>query len=217
MNRKNLIFLIIVGAILAGGIQHWYARRPTPPASPEKSTLAPVATVPTPRPPLPIPVPAPLHPPVILSAKEWIGTDSIEASYVISAGNNPTSYSASPLPPGLEVDAKRGLIHGKPTAIGKWTVVVSATNGAGVGSMSVTFTVKNPHTKPLFNPGQIDGDGSLSYLVLDYKEDPVVGYGLRFDAPNHDHHFAAHAGDPAVSTITIPSDNKGIVKVFLKP
>ena len=52
-------------------------------------------------------------------------------SYQIVASGQPTSYTASGLPPGFTIDPQTGLITGTPTSanIGIYTIMVTATNG----------------------------------------------------------------------------------------
>src|SRR5262249_11598160 len=48
----------------------------------------------------------------------------------ITATNNPTSFTASPLPAGLAVNTSTGLISGTPTTAGTTNVTITASNGA---------------------------------------------------------------------------------------
>ncbi len=64
------------------------------------------------------------------------------ASYPISATGSPSSYGASGLPAGLNVDANSGSITGMPTVSGNFSVTLSATNLAGTGNATLTFTVE---------------------------------------------------------------------------
>lgn len=65
------------------------------------------------------------------------------SGYQITASNNPTSFGASGLPPGLSVNAS-GLISGTPTTAGNYTALVSASNVGGTGTKSVSFAIKHP-------------------------------------------------------------------------
>jgi Putative Ig domain len=68
--------------------------------------------------------------PVINSPLTACGTVGVAFSYTITATNNPTSFSASPLPPGLSVNTSTGVISGTPTAAGTTNVTITASNGA---------------------------------------------------------------------------------------
>jgi hypothetical protein len=68
--------------------------------------------------------------PVINSPLTACGTVGVAFSYTITATNNPTSFSASPLPPGLSVSTSTGVISGTPTATGTTNVTITASNGA---------------------------------------------------------------------------------------
>ena len=61
-------------------------------------------------------------------------------SYQASATNSPTSYSATGLPPGLNIDSS-GLISGIPSVIGSYSVTISAVNQHGVGSSTTSLFV----------------------------------------------------------------------------
>ncbi len=81
-----------------------------------------------------------LGPPVITSAANAAGSLGIAFSYQITATNNPTSFNATGLPPGLTVNAA-GLISGTPTLLGTFLANVTAQNGTSTGSQSVTITI----------------------------------------------------------------------------
>ena len=60
--------------------------------------------------------------------------------YKINASGSPTSYSASNLPPGVELEAG-GIITGTPSVAGEWRVLLTATNDHGSGSAFLDITV----------------------------------------------------------------------------
>src|SRR5438552_4215596 len=82
--------------------------------------------------------------PVITSPLTATGTVGTAFSYQITATNCPSSYNASPLPPGLSVNTSTGLISGTPTVGGVYTVTISATNAGGTGTAPLVITITNP-------------------------------------------------------------------------
>jgi hypothetical protein len=80
-------------------------------------------------------------PPVITSADTATGTVGTAFSYQITATNNPTSFSATGLPPGLTVKTSTGLISGTPTTSGIYPVTISATNVSGTATATVVMTI----------------------------------------------------------------------------
>jgi hypothetical protein len=81
--------------------------------------------------------------PAITSPLTANGTFGAAFSYRITASNNPTSFNATGLPPGLSVSTTTGLISGTPRGSGGTLgVTLNATNGAGTGSATLALTVK---------------------------------------------------------------------------
>ncbi|HYE89864.1 MAG TPA: autotransporter domain-containing protein, partial [Terriglobales bacterium] len=69
------------------------------------------------------------------------GQSGEQFRYQVLATNNPTSYSATGLPPGLQIDSSSGLIFGTPTNGGTFVARITATNAAGSVTFSVTITI----------------------------------------------------------------------------
>lgn len=79
--------------------------------------------------------------PVITSSTTASGATGAPFSYQITSTNAPTSYSASPLPPGLTVNTSTGLISGIPTTVGSYSVTVCAANANGTSCQIVVITI----------------------------------------------------------------------------
>jgi hypothetical protein len=82
-------------------------------------------------------------PPAITSPLTATGQVGAAFSYQITASNNPASYNATGLDPGLSVDTSTGLITGTPTTAGTANITISASNSGGTGSATLVLTV-NP-------------------------------------------------------------------------
>jgi len=68
--------------------------------------------------------------------------------YRIAATNDPTTYQATGLPRGLSVDAHTGIISGKPSEQGLFTIEVQARNATATATAPVTLTVTAPPPEP---------------------------------------------------------------------
>jgi Domain of unknown function (DUF4082)/Bacterial Ig domain/Putative Ig domain len=80
--------------------------------------------------------------PAITSPLTASGTVGVAFSYQITASNNPTSFNATGLPPGLSVNTTTGLIFGTPKGSGgRFSVTLSATNAGGTGSATLALTI----------------------------------------------------------------------------
>ena len=87
--------------------------------------------------------------PVISSAGSYsLGVGGIYA-YTITATNNPTAFSATPLPPGASLSATSGVISGIATTVGTTVMTVTATNAAGSGTAAITVTVQPAGVVPV--------------------------------------------------------------------
>ncbi|MCK6490158.1 MAG: putative Ig domain-containing protein [Planctomycetes bacterium] len=90
--------------------------------------------------------------PVITSAASARVTMGQPFAYVITASNAPTSFAATGLPPGLTVNNLSARISGTPTAAGTYPVQISASNGGGTGSATLTLTVDAPAAPVIAGP-----------------------------------------------------------------
>jgi hypothetical protein len=84
-------------------------------------------------------------------------------SYQITATENPRSYSAVGLPPGLSVNAATGTITGGLSLSGTFPITISATNSAGTANATLVLTVARSGGRvALFSNGSyVDASGEL--------------------------------------------------------
>ncbi|MFT3870949.1 MAG: rhamnogalacturonan lyase B N-terminal domain-containing protein [Nibricoccus sp.] len=101
--------------------------------------------------------------PVITSAISAGGTFGDAFSYSITASNDPTSFSASGLPPGLTLDSATGVISGILDAAGTFNVTLGATNLAGTGTTVLTLTIAPLPITLSFGNGSPGNPLRLSY------------------------------------------------------
>jgi hypothetical protein len=95
--------------------------------------------------------------PVITSAWAATGTVGTAFTYQISATNSPTSYNATGLPAGLNVNTTSGLISGTATAAGTSTVTITATNASGTSSgIGLTLTISAGVQNDTSNQNQLN-------------------------------------------------------------
>jgi hypothetical protein len=80
-------------------------------------------------------------PPTIIGPLAASGIVGELFSYQITATKLPTSYGATPLPPGLNFDTATGVLSGTPTAVGTFNVGISATNAAGTDTKTLVVNI----------------------------------------------------------------------------
>ena len=80
-------------------------------------------------------------PPAINSTLTAVGELDEAFTYQITATNNPTSFGATGLPPGLNVNNATGLISGVPTTLGNYSVTLTATNDGGTGKATLALSI----------------------------------------------------------------------------
>jgi hypothetical protein len=79
--------------------------------------------------------------PVVLPELVATAAEGMPFQYQIAASNNATSYNASGLPSGLDVNPTTGRISGTAAATGNFNVGLSATNTAGTGTATLVLNV----------------------------------------------------------------------------
>ncbi len=79
--------------------------------------------------------------PIIISPIATTVNQGAPFSYSIAASDNPTSYTAVGLPPGISINSATGILSGNPTTSGTFVVTIGATNAAGTVNTQLTITV----------------------------------------------------------------------------
>ncbi len=79
----------------------------------------------------------------ITSSLEDTALNNRPYSYTITAIKSPSSFNATGLPNGLNIDNATGIISGSPTQTGAFTVSITATNGAGSDTKTLSLKVLN--------------------------------------------------------------------------
>lgn len=85
--------------------------------------------------------------------------------YQISASQSASSFNAAGLPPGLSLDTATGLITGNPTAVGTFTVMVTAYTASGDATATVRITVRPPRITSSTVAPNVEIGGIFSYQI----------------------------------------------------
>ena len=108
--------------------------------------------------------------PVINSLSVLTGKLRIPFQYQVTASDNPTTFTANGLPPGLSCSSN-GLISGMPTVLGSYSPTVSASNSLGSGAI-ITLDLQ------ISSPTYLEWLASHSLSGLNVDEDSE-GDGLK--------------------------------------
>jgi hypothetical protein len=82
------------------------------------------------------------------------GTVGVPLSFYVTATNSPTSFNMTGGPAGISINEVNGLVSGTPTASGNYTASVSASNSAGSGTATISFTINDSSTGGPVKKGQ---------------------------------------------------------------
>ena len=85
--------------------------------------------------------------PIVVSESASAQTGS-SFIYHINASNRPTTYGATGLPAGLELNATSGLISGVPEVSGTFTIGLTASNSLGSASGQLSLTIDSSDLEP---------------------------------------------------------------------
>ncbi len=82
--------------------------------------------------------------PLVTSSDTATGTQGTSFAYLITADNDPTFFTATGLPDGLQLDSGTGQISGVPTVTGGFDVEIGAGNLAGTSTKNLHITLGSP-------------------------------------------------------------------------
>ena len=119
-------------------------------------------------------------PPAITSELMASGRKGDQFTYVITASNGPTVYTASPLPDGLTIDGASGLIAGVPSAAGDYNITITASNAGGTDEEVLQLNVLPRAPIISSDPTASGVDGSVfSYQITALNDPTTFAAGTR--------------------------------------
>lgn len=172
--------------------------------------------------------------PTITSSLVQNGSQGQSLSYTITTHNTAVSFSAVPLPDGLNLDASSGVISGVPLVSGTFPVVIGAMNQFGSDSQTLTFNiaggvpvitspldVTNGEEQPNFNY-TITATNATSFWASDLPAGLTVNTntgditGSPLDAGNYSVPlFAANAWGVGTATLQLIITNMAITNLAI--
>ena len=126
--------------------------------------------------------------PVIESAAFTSGSTGSPFYFSVIATVSGTTFTASGLPPGLQINPLTGVISGTPTKMGSYNVVITATNSVGSTESTLTIAVGAPSSSTsTFIPASTSEANRLvnlsSRTVLTGVQNLITGFVVTGSAP----------------------------------
>lgn len=118
---------------------------------------------------------SPAGPLPVITSPLVVTTDvNVPFNYQLAASNNPTSFSATNLPPGLSLNGSSGAISGTPSVAGVYVVNVTATNAYGT-SLKRTMSLTVGNYSSITSASTISGTvGTLFSYTLTASHSPFT-------------------------------------------
>ncbi|MEO6004467.1 MAG: putative Ig domain-containing protein [Opitutus sp.] len=150
--------------------------------------------------------------PVITSGLTASGQTGVNFSYQVTASNQPTTFGATNLPAGLNINTTTGLVSGIPVLPGIADITLSAANGGGTGTaiLHLQISAALPYTTDFelsegYTFGAITGQlgwlatGNVALSALDrFSGASAVRFGATNPAGTLNRTFGPGASPPVV-------------------
>ena len=128
--------------------------------------------------------------PVVTSPVNAVGSVGAPFSYQVTAANAPTSFAATPLPPGLVFNAGTGLLTGTPQTAATTTVSLTASSDGGTSATQTLTLAISPAGADInlaLNKTVSTLDAPIDNNVAAYAVDGIPGTsGTRWESPHSD-------------------------------
>lgn len=108
-----------------------------------------------------------------------VGRSGDNFGYQVTAANMPASFSASGLPPGLQINSATGLISGRPTTSGTFQVDIVVPGALGIASGRIQISISAlPITSPYSPAAVLVGDSFLYKVTAENNPTSFKASGL---------------------------------------